>query len=90
MSIPSSHEELTAMLKARQEHIRETWIKAMETRLYREELIKCFRGEGSNHGEACKELAERYMKALDENRIKGFNRTEWLRNSPYNPAKNES
>ncbi|CAD6583421.1 MAG: hypothetical protein TREMPRED_003545 [Tremellales sp. Tagirdzhanova-0007] len=56
----------------REHHVRETWVKAMEARLVREELKKCYRGEGVNHMQNCKELADRYVLMIRENAIKGF------------------
>ena len=53
----------------REQHVRETWIKAMETRLVREELKKCYRGEGVNHMQNCKELADRYVVMIRENAV---------------------
>ncbi|GFZ50150.1 hypothetical protein JCM24511_07905 [Saitozyma sp. JCM 24511] len=59
-------------LKAREEHVRESWVKAMEARLVREELQKCYRGEGVNSYQNCKELAETYARMIKENKIKGY------------------
>ncbi|KAF9790441.1 hypothetical protein BJ322DRAFT_1017157 [Thelephora terrestris] len=59
---------IEAKLKAREEHIRENWIKAMEARIVRDNLSKCQKVEGVNHYERCKDLAERYADMLKENR----------------------
>ncbi|EJD49713.1 NADH-ubiquinone oxidoreductase 12 kda subunit mitochondrial precursor [Auricularia subglabra TFB-10046 SS5] len=67
-----SPEELKAMLDARDHHIREQWVKAMEVRLVREELVKCQRGEGANAPVHCKELSERYLSMLGDAKIKGW------------------
>jgi NADH dehydrogenase (ubiquinone) 1 beta subcomplex subunit 10 len=41
----------------------------MEARLVREELQKCYRGEGVNHLQNCKELAEMYTRMIRENKV---------------------
>ncbi|KAF9466525.1 hypothetical protein BDZ94DRAFT_1157827, partial [Collybia nuda] len=61
-----------AKLKERDDHIRESWVKAMEARLVREELDKCQQGEGVNHYENCRWLADKYTTMLRENRVKGY------------------
>jgi len=64
--------EIQARLKARDEHLRESWVRAMEARIVRDELKKCQRGEGVNHLENCKWLADKYADMLKENRVKGY------------------
>jgi hypothetical protein len=44
----------------------------MEARLVREELEKCQKGEGVNHYENCKWLADKYITMLKENRVRPF------------------
>lgn len=41
----------------------------MEARLVREELQKCYRGEGVNHNQNCKELADRYIGMIRDNKV---------------------
>lgn len=53
----------------REHHVRESWVKAMEARLVREELKKCYRGEGVNHMQNCKDLAERYALMIRDNAV---------------------
>lgn len=65
-------DEYRSKLQERETHIRESWVKAMEARLVREELQKCYRGEGVNHLQNCKELAEKYATMIRENKIKGY------------------
>ncbi len=60
----------TAKLEAREEHIRESWVKAMEARLVRDELEKCHRSEGVNHYENCKWLVDKYLVMLKENKVR--------------------
>jgi len=60
---------MTGTLKAREEHVRESWIKAMEARIVRGQLQKCYRGEGVNQLQNCKELAERYASMIRENKV---------------------
>ncbi|KAF7795969.1 hypothetical protein EIP86_007138 [Pleurotus ostreatoroseus] len=69
-------EELLAKKKARDEHIRESWVRAMEARIVQDNLQKCYRIEGVNHFENCKHLADRYTEMLRENRIQGFRQIE--------------
>ncbi|KAH9481639.1 NADH-ubiquinone oxidoreductase 12 kDa subunit, mitochondrial [Psilocybe cubensis] len=59
-------------LQERENHIRESWVKAMEARLVREELGKCHKAEGVNHYENCKWLSEKYLTLLRTNRVKGY------------------
>ena len=49
--------------------ILESWVKAMEVRLVREELEKCRKGEGPNAMENCRWLAEKYMQMLQDNKV---------------------
>jgi hypothetical protein len=60
---------LPAKLAEREHHIRESWVKAMEARLVREELEKCQRTEGVNHYETCKWLSDKYLTMLKENKV---------------------
>jgi len=75
-SFSSDPEERAAQIKAkldeRDHHIRESWVKAMEARLVREELEKCQKSEGVNHYENCRWLSEKYLTMLKENKIKGY------------------
>ncbi|PAV16590.1 nadh-ubiquinone oxidoreductase 12 kda subunit [Pyrrhoderma noxium] len=64
--------QLQARVAARDEHIRESWVRAMEAKLVRDELNKCQRAEGVNHYENCKYLSERYIEMLRENKVKGY------------------
>lgn len=65
-------DDLTKRLKERDEHIRESWIRAMEARLVRDKLQKCYRLEGVNHLENCKDLADQYTQMLKDNRVHGY------------------
>ncbi|KAH7906980.1 hypothetical protein BJ138DRAFT_554801 [Hygrophoropsis aurantiaca] len=69
-------EILTATLQAREDFVRESWVKAMEARLVRDELVKCQRHEGVNHLENCKWLSEKYITMLQENRVKGYKKID--------------
>lgn len=42
----------------------------MEARLVREELDKCQQGEGVNHYENCRWLADKYATMLRESRVR--------------------
>ncbi|KAF8896224.1 hypothetical protein BD779DRAFT_1668056 [Infundibulicybe gibba] len=62
--------EIKAKLQERENHIRESWVKAMEARLVRDELEKCQQGEGVNHYENCKWLSEKYLNMLKDNKVR--------------------
>ena len=57
-------------LKERDEVIRESWVKAMEARIVRDNLQKGDRTEGVNHMETCKHLADRYIDMIKDNRVR--------------------
>jgi NADH dehydrogenase (ubiquinone) 1 beta subcomplex subunit 10 len=57
-------------VKAREAHIRESWVRAMEARIVRDELQRCQRAEGVNSYETCRDLAERYLSMLRDNRVR--------------------
>jgi hypothetical protein len=59
-----------ARLAARDAHVRESWVRAMEARLVGEQLQSCYRVEGVNHYETCRELSEKYITLLTENRVR--------------------
>ncbi|KAG5720932.1 hypothetical protein E4T56_gene864 [Termitomyces sp. T112] len=65
-------EEIKAKFEARDAHIHESWVRAMEARLVRDELEKCQQGEGVNHYENCKWLSEKYLNMLRENKVQGY------------------
>jgi hypothetical protein len=60
----------SARLAARDAHVRESWVRAMEARIVRDQLQSCYRAEGVNHYETCRELSEKYITLLRENRVR--------------------
>ena len=51
----------------------------------RDELNKCQRVEGVNHYENCRELSEKYLNLLKDNRVRSFcsvDTSQMLRGSP--------
>ncbi|KAJ1677250.1 hypothetical protein EV182_006558, partial [Spiromyces aspiralis] len=48
-----------AIIQARADLAREQWIKLMETRLVRAKLQECYKSEGVNHLQNCRELVDR-------------------------------
>ena len=60
----------TEKLKQRDHDVRESWIRTMEARLVRDNLQKCYRVEGVNYLENCKDLAERYAQMFKDNRVR--------------------
>ncbi|RUS28603.1 hypothetical protein BC938DRAFT_481692 [Jimgerdemannia flammicorona] len=61
-----------AVLAAREQKIRDDWVKAMEARLIREGLAKCYKTQGVNHYENCRHLADLYLQTVKENKVVGF------------------
>jgi hypothetical protein len=51
----------------------------MEARLVRAELQKCYRGEGVNHLQNCKELAELYAGMIRANKVGRCTGMGWIR-----------
>ncbi|KAI0749507.1 NADH-ubiquinone oxidoreductase 12 kDa subunit [Daedaleopsis nitida] len=64
--------EYKARLAEREQIMRESWIRTMEAKLVRDKLDHCYQTEGVNHLESCKDLRERYIEMLRENRVKGY------------------
>ncbi|PWN19083.1 hypothetical protein BCV69DRAFT_251616 [Microstroma glucosiphilum] len=64
-----SQEEFEATLAARNETLRNNWIKTMEARIVREELQKCQKAEGVNHYAVCKPLVETYLELLKDAKV---------------------
>ncbi|KAI0649315.1 NADH-ubiquinone oxidoreductase 12 kDa subunit [Trametes meyenii] len=64
--------EYKARLAERERTIRESWVRTMEAKLVREKLDRCYETEGVNHAESCKDLRERYIDMLRENRVQGY------------------
>ena len=76
----------TERIRARDEHVRESWVRAMEAKIVRDELNKCQRVEGVNHYENCRELSEKYLNLLKDNRVRPFcsvDTSQMLRGSPF-------
>lgn len=42
----------------------------MEAKIVRDNMQKCYRIEGVNHNEKCKDLADRYAQMLRENKVR--------------------
>lgn len=42
----------------------------MEARIVRDKLTKCYRLEGVNHLETCRDIAEQYATMLKDNRVR--------------------
>ncbi|KAG8935368.1 hypothetical protein FRC03_005269 [Tulasnella sp. 419] len=70
--IDGTIEEYKTKIAERDAFLKESWVKAMEARIVREELIKCQKAEGVNHYTECKHLSELYLKMLKENKLKGY------------------
>ncbi|KAH9940990.1 hypothetical protein B0H21DRAFT_710745 [Amylocystis lapponica] len=61
--------ELQARLRERDEIVRESWVRAMEAKIVRDNITKCYRLEGVNHMEKCKDLVDKYKVMLRENKV---------------------
>ncbi|KAG1872079.1 hypothetical protein C8R48DRAFT_696748 [Suillus tomentosus] len=70
-------EFIKSKLQEREEFVRESWVKAMEARLVRDELVKCHRLEGVNHLENCRWLSDKYISMLKENKVKGYKKIDF-------------
>ncbi|KAI0787874.1 NADH-ubiquinone oxidoreductase 12 kDa subunit [Fomes fomentarius] len=64
--------EYKARLAEREHIVRESWVRTMEAKLVRDKLDHCYETEGVNHLESCKDIRERYIEMLKENRVKGY------------------
>ncbi|KAG1473281.1 hypothetical protein G6F56_001042 [Rhizopus delemar] len=62
----------TAVYAARNQKIRDDWVKAMEARLIKEKLDECYRTEGVNHYQSCRHLADMYLATLKTHKVEGF------------------
>jgi hypothetical protein len=60
---------LSEQIEARDTHIRESWVRAMELRLIRDEMNKCQRAEGVNHYENCKVFVDKYLELLRDAKV---------------------
>ncbi len=60
---------MPARLAERERIIRESWVRSVEAQLVREKLDRCYESEGVNHLESCKDLRERYIDMLRDNRV---------------------
>lgn len=60
---------MTARLAERDQTLRESWVRTMEAKLVRDKLDRCYQTEGVNHLESCKDLRERYIEMLRDNRV---------------------
>lgn len=47
------YDDQVALKKAQDAILREQWVRSMMCRLVRDEMGKCYRREGVNHGERC-------------------------------------
>jgi len=74
--MPELSDELKARLAARDAHVRETWVRAMEARIVRDMLKECHRVEGVNHYENCRDLADRYTSMLEDSKVKGYRQVD--------------
>ena len=61
---------VTARLAEREQTLRESWVRTMEAKLVRDKLDHCYQTEGVNHLESCKDLRERYIGMLRDNRVR--------------------
>ena len=55
-----------ARFEAREQRVRAQFVAVEEAKLKREALILCYRREGVNHMENCKELVKEYRASINE------------------------
>ncbi|CAJ0844868.1 12691_t:CDS:2 [Entrophospora sp. SA101] len=74
--VPSLEEvdsgDVPGILDAREQKIREDWVKAMEFRMIRNKLNQCYKTEGVNHHQNCKELSDMYLNLLNDSKVRGW------------------
>ncbi|KAH9049433.1 hypothetical protein EDB84DRAFT_1261008 [Lactarius hengduanensis] len=68
--------ELKTWVAARDAHVRESWVRAMEACIVRDQPQNCYRTEGVNHYKSCRELSEKYAMLLEENWAKGYKQVD--------------
>ena len=62
-----------AFVRQREHETREAMIDIEKAKLIRERLRECYRREGVNHFENCKELVEKYAEAFHGNSLARIN-----------------
>merc|ERR1712216_197157 len=72
------YEDPVAFVQQREHDTRERMIDVEKAKLIRERLRECYRNEGVNHFENCKDLVEKYTEAFEG---KSFARTNIMRDS---------
>mmetsp|Transcript_73009 Transcript_73009/g.152449 ORF Transcript_73009/g.152449 Transcript_73009/m.152449 type:complete len:109 (-) Transcript_73009:249-575(-) len=50
----------------KEESVRESWVKIMGARELRDAVRQCYRTEGVNHSDKCREVAMAYMEAIQQ------------------------
>ncbi|CAI2191068.1 1587_t:CDS:2 [Funneliformis geosporum] len=69
------------IMDAREQKIREDWVKSMELRILRDQMKRCYKTEGVNHYQNCKELSEKYLSLLEESKVKGYRKLKSSKSS---------
>lgn len=72
------YEDPVAFVQQREHDTRERMIDIEKAKLIRERLRECYRNEGVNHFENCKDLVEKYTEAFEG---KSFARINIMRDS---------
>jgi len=63
---------MLVMQQAKEDLLREGWVKAMMLRLVRDQLNACYKDNGVNHVENCQHLSDLYLKWMREGyRVRG-------------------
>mmetsp|Transcript_20530 Transcript_20530/g.32119 ORF Transcript_20530/g.32119 Transcript_20530/m.32119 type:complete len:106 (+) Transcript_20530:83-400(+) len=60
----SGSKDPVAAANARENKVKDVWVKIMTAREARNSLAQCYRREGVNHQEKCKDFAEAYMASI--------------------------
>mmetsp|Transcript_36333 Transcript_36333/g.50477 ORF Transcript_36333/g.50477 Transcript_36333/m.50477 type:complete len:107 (+) Transcript_36333:84-404(+) len=62
-----------AMLEMREYRVREKFVDMAKAQIIRDRLQTCYRTEGVNHYQNCKELAERYVNMIKSVGVHRYN-----------------
>ncbi|KAJ1922872.1 hypothetical protein IWQ60_002502 [Tieghemiomyces parasiticus] len=86
-------DDLIGFRRARDQYLRETWIRVMELRIMQKRLQQCYRTEGVNYIQNCRALGERYLDMAKLYQMKGYHshsgKATKLPPIPAVPSKNE-
>ncbi|KAJ1982806.1 hypothetical protein H4R35_000165 [Dimargaris xerosporica] len=62
--------------RARDQYLRESWIRVMELRIVKDRIKQCYLTEGVNYRQNCRDLAELYLDMAKAYRLRGYKRVD--------------